>query len=76
MWAIEIALLSFSLKNDFLYIFLVCQCLGVFLFVLRNHFDILQFSAFSITFVELKYDFSVPEIPFCSDLVMLLYEKK
>lgn len=57
--------LSLALKNDFLYIFLVCQCLGVFfLFVLRNHFDILQFSAFSITFVELKFDFSVPEITF------------
>lgn len=49
--------LSVSLKNDFLYIFLVCQCLGVFFFfVLQDHFDILQFSAFSITFVELKYD--------------------
>lgn len=44
-----------SLENGFLYIFLVCQCLGVFLFfVLWNHFDILKLSAFSITFVELK----------------------
>lgn len=44
-----------SLENGFLYIFLVCQCLGVLLFfVLWNHFDILKLSAFSITFVELK----------------------
>lgn len=44
-----------SLENGFLYIFLVCQCLGGFLFfVLWNHFDILKLSAFSITFVELK----------------------
>lgn len=67
----------FSPENGFLYIFLVCQCLGVFFFfVLWNHFDILKFSPFSITFVKTEIHFQCLRKSFCSDLVCCYMKKK
>lgn len=66
-----------SLEKGFLYIFLVCQCLGVFFFFsIMKSLWYSQIFTFSITFVKTENTFPVSQKIFLQWPCMLLYEKK
>lgn len=65
-----------SLEKGFLYIFLVCQCLGViFFFSIMKSLWYSQIFTFSITFVKTEIHFQCLRKSFCSDLVCCYMKK-